>query len=103
MRDGAGGLAGPAGPGAAPGGVVSVVIPVYNGAAHLRQAIQSVLTQTYPNLQVIVVDDGSTDESAPIAQSFGSLVRHCHQPQSGAGAARNRGVELADGEWITFQ
>lgn len=83
-------------------GVVSVVIPVHNGEEHLREAIDSVLTQTYDPVDIIVVDDGSTDESARVVQSFGSLVRYCQQPQSGPSAARNRGVEVADGEWIAF-
>ena len=83
-------------------GVVSVVIPVHNGEEYLREGIESVLAQTHDRVQVIVVDDGSSDESARVVQSFGSLVRYCYQPQRGAAAARNRGVELADGGWIAF-
>jgi len=84
-------------------GVVSVVIPVRNGEEYVREAIGSVMTQTYDHVQIVVVDDGSSDGSARAAQSFGSArVRYCYQPWSGAASARNRGVELADGEWIAF-
>ena len=83
-------------------GVVSVVVPVRNGEAYVREAIDSVLTQTYGRVHTIVVDDGSTDGSARAAQSFGSRVRYCYQPWSGAASARNRGVDVANGEWIAF-
>jgi len=83
-------------------GVVSVVIPVRNGEAYAREAIESVLSQTYDRVQIIVVDDGSSDDSARVVQSFGSRVRYCYQPWSGAAAARNRGVELANSGWIAF-
>jgi len=83
-------------------GVVSIVIPVRNGEAYVREAIGSVLSQTYDQVEIIVVDDGSSDDSARVVQSVGSGVRYCHQPWSGAATARNRGVELANGEWIAF-
>ncbi len=84
---------------------VSVIIPVYNGERYLGEAIASALGQTYPPLEVIVVDDGSTDGSAAIAQGCGSPVRYDHQshrPSGGAAAARNRGAELARGELLAF-
>lgn len=81
---------------------VSVVIPVHNGARYLGEAIASALGQTAPPLEVIVVDDGSTDGSAEVAHSFGSRVRVVAQPQSGAAAARNRGVSLARGDYLAF-
>jgi glycosyltransferase involved in cell wall biosynthesis len=88
--------------GTAAWGVVSVVIPVHNGERHIREAINSVLRQTHSDVQIIVVDDGSTDESGRVVHSFGSFVHYSYQSQSGASTARNRGVDLADGRWIAF-
>lgn len=84
------------------GSGVSVVIPCYNGEAFLAEAIRSVLTQTHPPVEVIVVDDGSTDGSAGIAEAFGPPVSVVHQPNQGESIARNRGMEAAKGEWIAF-
>ena len=81
---------------------ISVVIPCYNAAAFLRATIESILGQTHPVLEVIVVDDGSTDDSANIAESFGPPVRVIRQPNQGESAARNRGIEAAAGEWVAF-
>ena len=83
--------------------LVSVIIPVYNYERYLAEAIESVLGQTYQHLEVIVVDDGSTDRSGEVAKSFaGREVRYFHQLNSGIGPARNKGVELARGEFIAF-
>jgi len=83
--------------------LVSVVIPVYNYDRYLAEAIESVLGQTYPHLEAIVVDDGSTDQSNEVAKSFAATsVRYCHQVHAGIGAARNKGVELAQGDYIAF-
>lgn len=82
--------------------LVSVIIPVYNCEKYLAEAIESVLAQTYQPLEIIVVDDGSTDRSAEVAQRFSSSVRYYFQPQSGAGAARNYGTELAQGSFFAF-
>jgi glycosyltransferase involved in cell wall biosynthesis len=82
--------------------LVSVVIPCYNGARFLRETLASVLAQTRPVLEVIVVDDGSTDESAAIAESFGSPVRVIRQPNQGEAVARNRGIDESKGEWVAF-
>jgi glycosyltransferase involved in cell wall biosynthesis len=81
---------------------VSVVIPVWNGKRFLAEAVESVLNQTYPPHEVIVVDDGSTDGSAEVAKSFGALVRCYFQIRSGAATARNHGVELSQGNFIAF-
>jgi glycosyltransferase involved in cell wall biosynthesis len=81
---------------------VSAVIPVYNGERYLREAIQSVLAQDYPDLELIVVDDGSTDGSAAIARSFGERVRYHHQPNAGLSAAQNAGIEQARGRFIAY-
>ena len=83
--------------------LISVIIPVYNYERYLGEAIESVLNQTYQHLEVIVVDDGSTDQSAEVAESFaGSGVRYCPQAHAGIGPARNKGVELAQGEFLAF-
>lgn len=81
---------------------VSVVIPCYNGSSFLRETLDSVLAQTHPVLEVIVIDDGSTDDSAAIAESYGPLVRVIRQRNQGESVARNRGMELARGEWIAL-
>ena len=81
---------------------VSFVVPVHDGARYLAECLQSILSQTAPPLEVIVVDDGSTDESADIARSFGPPVRYLHQPHSGAASARNRGTAEARGDLIAF-
>jgi glycosyltransferase involved in cell wall biosynthesis len=81
---------------------ISVIIPVYNAGRFLVQAIESVLDQTHPADQVIVIDDGSTDDSVAIAQRY---QRHIHleqQPNSGSAHARNRGIALAHGKWLAF-
>jgi glycosyltransferase involved in cell wall biosynthesis len=81
---------------------VSVVIPVHNGARYLAEAIASVLAQDHRPLEVLVIDDGSTDESAAVAAAFGPPVRVVHQAQQGAAAARNHGAALAQGVWVAF-
>jgi glycosyltransferase involved in cell wall biosynthesis len=81
--------------------LVSVVIPVFNGERFLAAAIRSVLDQTYRPLEVIVVDDGSSDRSAAVARSFAG-VRVIEQQHAGPGAARNRGVAAAAGELLAF-
>lgn len=81
---------------------VSVIIPVYNCRKYLAEAIKSVLAQTYRMMEVIVVDDGSTDGSAHVAKRFGMSVRCIFQANSGTGSARNRGVELAQGMFLAF-
>lgn len=83
--------------------LVSVIIPVYNYERYLGEAIESVLSQTYKNLEVIVVDDGSTDRSGEVAKSFADKgVKYRHQVNAGIGPARNQGVELAQGSFIAF-
>ena len=88
--------AGPAEP------TVSVIIPCYNGAAFLPETLQSVLDQTHPPLEVLVIDDGSTDRSVEIAASFGPPVRSISQKNQGESVARNRGLTEARGEWVAF-
>src|SRR3954447_1295253 len=80
--------------------LVSVVIPVFDGEAYLAAAIESALAQTYEPVEVIVVDDGSTDGSAAVAARYD--VRMLRQPNRGVSAAYNAGVEAARGELIAF-
>ena len=82
--------------------LVSCVIPVFNGEAHLGEAIDSVLAQSHRPLEVIVVDDGSSDASAHVAQSHGNLVRYVRQANAGPSSAGNHGVQLARGELVAF-
>lgn len=81
---------------------VSVVIPAFNAEPYLGEAIDSVLAQTAPPTEVLVIDDDSTDCSGEVARSFGDPVKCVHQPRAGAGAARNRGIELARGQQLAF-
>jgi glycosyltransferase involved in cell wall biosynthesis len=96
---------------------VSVVIPVFNGAKYLSECILSVLAQSHPAAEMIVVDDGSTDESASIAVRFAGSqrrpepnseaaqapdVRVLNQPHRGPGAARNRGIEASTCDFLAF-
>jgi glycosyltransferase involved in cell wall biosynthesis len=82
--------------------LVSVIITVYNAAPYLGEAIESVLAQTYRPLELIVLDDGSTDGSGDVAQRYGSPVRFTRQERRGLGAARNAAVALARGSYFTF-
>lgn len=84
---------------------VSVVIPVFNAIAHLRSCVGSVLAQTHRDLEVILVDDGSTDGSGDLCDELASSdprVKVVHQPNGGIGAAQNAGLDVAAGEFITF-
>jgi glycosyltransferase involved in cell wall biosynthesis len=81
---------------------VSVIIPVRNGASYLAEAIRSTLAQSHPPLEVIVIDDGSTDESAAIACGMAHPVRVLERPHQGAGAARNAGIKAAAGDFLAF-
>lgn len=82
--------------------VVSCIVPVFNGERYLREALESILAQTYGALDVIVIDDGSTDATAAIARSYGARVRYIRQDNTGAPAARNHGLRAARGELIAF-
>ena len=81
---------------------VSCIVPVFNGAAYLEQAIASALGQTKSPLEVILVDDGSTDATPEVAGRLGSGVRYVRQANAGPAAARNRGIELARGDLLAF-
>jgi glycosyltransferase involved in cell wall biosynthesis len=82
--------------------LVSIVMPVHNGAEFVRESIESALRQEYAPLELIVVDDGSTDATPEILASFGSRIVRISQPNGGAAAARNAGLEAARGELVAF-
>src|SRR5579862_254532 len=88
--------------------LVSVVIPTYNRSQQTIAAIESVLAQTYPYFETIVVDDGSTDGSGEVIQRFisqranGHQMRFLSQPNQGQSSARNTGIAKAQGEYIAF-
>jgi len=82
--------------------LVSVVMPVHDGERYIGEALESVLAQPYDSLEVVVIDDGSTDRSATIAANYGRRVRVISQPASGIGAARNQGVAEAHGDCVAF-
>lgn len=81
---------------------ISVVIPAYDNARWIGRAIESVLDQSRPADEIFVVDDGSTDQTAEIAEGFGSAVQVIRQSNAGAAAARNTGIGTATGNWIAF-
>ena len=81
---------------------ISVVIPAYNAEKHIARAIESVLSQTRPADEVIVVDDGSIDGTADVIRSFGERVILIQQENAGASIARNAGIQAATGDWIAF-
>src|SRR5690348_2664864 len=83
-------------------GLVSVIIPTYNRARLVGRAIQSVLAQTYRDIEVIIVDDGSVDDTRAVVQAFGPRVRYFYQENAGVTAARNLGMGNARGEFLAF-
>lgn len=82
--------------------LVSVIIPVYNGEKYIRCAIDSVLKQDYQSIEIIVIDDGSSDTTLEILNQFGDKVRIYRQPNKGSAAARNLGIKMANGSFIAF-
>lgn len=84
---------------------ISVVIPVYNVERYIKECLESLLNQTYENLEIICIDDGSTDRSGWICDQYAkkdSRIKIIHQKNSGAGAARNKGIDYASGDYIAF-
>lgn len=82
--------------------LISVIIPVFNGAQYVAEAIESVLAQDYPAVEIIAVNDGSTDDSARVLQGFGERIRIVSQTNRGLGASRNAGIAVARGELLAF-
>ena len=85
--------------------LISVIIPVYNVELYLRRCIDSVIKQTYKNLEIILVDDGSTDKSGEICDEYASLdnrISVIHKENGGLSSARNAGLKNAHGEYFGF-
>ncbi|MGH7886104.1 MAG: glycosyltransferase family 2 protein [Thermodesulfobacteriota bacterium] len=82
--------------------LITVIIPVYNCEKYLSDAIESVMEQSYLQTEIIVVDDGSTDNSAKIAKSYSDDIKYIYQVNSGPAAARNKGIINSNGEFIAF-
>lgn len=82
--------------------LVSVIIPVYNGEKYLKESLESVLNQTYEYIEILVIDDGSTDRSIEIAKSLNDEIRVIIQKNRGPAAARNNGAKCATGRWLAF-
>ena len=85
--------------------IISVIIPVYNVKPYLNKCLDSVLNQTYRNLEILVIDDGSSDGSEKICDEYAlrdTRIRVFHQTNAGQSSARNKGLEYATGEWIAF-
>lgn len=83
---------------------ISIVIPIYNAEDHLQRCVDSVLNQTEKNIEIILVDDGSKDNSIEICKNYlnqDKRVQLIHQENSGVSAARNRGIEQACGEYMS--
>ncbi len=82
--------------------LVSIIIPCYNAAPWIGEAIESCLKQTYQPIEIIVIDDGSTDESLSVIRSFGEQITYETEPNRGGSHARNRGFALSRGEYVLF-
>ena len=82
--------------------LVSVIIPTYNYASYVTRTVSSCMEQTYKNIEIVVVDDGSTDNTAQVLGEFGSAINYIFQENRGVSAARNKGMEHARGDYITF-
>ena len=84
---------------------ISIIVPVYRVEAYLRKCVDSILAQTYPYLQVFLVDDGSPDQCGPICDEYAakdSRITVIHQENRGLSAARNAALDLVEGQWIGF-
>ena len=82
--------------------LISVIIPVYNGERYLAEAIDSVLAQTYRPIEIIIVNDGSTDNSAKVVKCYASSIHYYYQANCGMCASRNKGFSLAKGMFLAF-
>jgi len=79
---------------------VSIIIPVYNAEKYLEECINSAMNQTYPDIEIIVVDDGSTDRSPEILKKYTNKIKIITKKQGGVASARNAGIKIATGDWI---
>ena len=80
----------------------TIIIPTYNHGKYIERSIQCALDQTYPNVEIIIIDDGSTDDTRARLQQFGSRIVYHRKENAGLGAARNTGIELSNGEYLQF-
>jgi glycosyltransferase involved in cell wall biosynthesis len=88
---------------ASPSRLVTVLVPVFNGAQYLRESLDSILHQTYPHLEVIVLDDASTDQTPEVIASYGEAVRSIRQPENrGIYENANAGIAAAQGEMVAI-
>jgi glycosyltransferase involved in cell wall biosynthesis len=85
-----------------PSHYISIIIPAYNAEEYIKETIESVLAQTYKNTEIIVVDDGSTDDTYKIAIKFGSRIKLFKTKNSGVSSARNFAIAKAQGDWLAF-
>jgi glycosyltransferase involved in cell wall biosynthesis len=83
--------------------LVSVIIPAFNAEGTVRNAIDSILSQTYKQIEVIVINDGSTDNTLKILREYGKQIRYISQNNKGPSAARNAGIKIAKGDFIAYQ
>lgn len=81
---------------------VSIIIPVYNGSTYMREAIDSALNQTYSNVEIIVVNDGSTDDTAEIAKSYGNEIKYFEKENGGVSTALNLGIQKMSGDYFSW-
>lgn len=81
---------------------ISVIIPAYNRAEYVTQAIDSVLAQTYTDYEIVVVDDGSTDNTKEVLEPYMDKIRYKYQENAGVSAARNTGIRATSGQWLAF-
>lgn len=85
--------------------LISIIVPIYNAERYLSQCIESIANQTYQNLQIILVDDGSTDHSREIMGQYATednRIVCIHQANGGVSSARNAGLDVASGKYLTF-
>lgn len=82
--------------------LVSIIIPVYNGANYMREAVDSAISQTYENIEILVINDGSTDNTEEIALSYGNKIRYFYKENGGVSSALNLGIKEMKGEYFSW-
>src|SRR5262245_20840904 len=82
--------------------LISCIVPVFNGERYLGEAIESILKQSYRPIEIIIADDGSTDDTVTVAARYGTQIRYLRQSNAGPAAARNLGLSVAAGEFVAF-
>ena len=84
---------------------VSIIVPVYNAEKTIERCVSSILNQTYKDFELLLLDDGSTDDSGRICDEYAkrdTRVRVCHKANSGVSDTRNQGIDMAEGEYLQF-